>query len=307
MDDIRVSSLRAVALGVSDLEASLAFYRDVWGLREVAREAGIAYLRGTGADHHILELGRELGRQPRPGLLRAVFGAPGRDAVAGLHQRAVACGAEIVASPAPLPVVSGGGFGFSLKTPAGNVLTISADVARHAPETDDPSRPIRLSHLVLNAADEAGERAFFLDVLGFRLSDSTDRMDFLRCSADHHSIALAQAERGSINHIAFELADIDGLMRGAGRLKKAGYQVEWGVGRHGPGDNVFCYFVDPNGFAVEYTTGMQQIALDDDTYQPHDAAYWREFQPRPCRWGMAMSPSELMIRAMSGDLVAGRS
>ena len=28
--------------------------------------------------------------------------------------------------------------------------------------------------------------------------------------------------------------DLKGLMRGAGRCKQNGYQIEWGVGRHGP-------------------------------------------------------------------------
>ncbi len=55
-------------------------------------------------------------------------------------------------------------------------------------------------------------------------------------------------------------------MRGAGRLKTNGFNIEWGVGRHGPGDNVFTYFVEPNGFVVEYTTEVEQI--DESTYMP---------------------------------------
>ena len=78
-------------------------------------------------------------------------------------------------------------------------------------------------------------------------------MDFVRCSADHHSIAMARGNGPALNHMAYEVASIDGLMRGAGRMKKHGFNVEWGVGRHGPGDNVFGYFVEPNGFVVEYT------------------------------------------------------
>ena len=48
-------------------------------------------------------------------------------------------------------------------------------------------------------------------------------------------------------------------MRGAGRMRKAGYNVEWGLGRHGPGNNVFTYFVEPNGFVTEYTTEVDQV------------------------------------------------
>ena len=67
--------------------------------------------------------------------------------------------------------------------------------------------------------------------------------------------------------MAYEVDNMDGLMRGAGRMKNHGFKVEWGVGRHGPGDNVFAYFVEPNGFVVEYTTEVQQV--DEATYKAH--------------------------------------
>ena len=98
-------------------------------------------------------------------------------------------------------------------------------------------------------------------------------------------------------------ASIDGLMRGAGRMKKHGFNVEWGVGRHGPGDNVFSYFVEPNGFVVEYTAEVQQV--DEATYEAHDAEYWRNFPMRPCRWGMAGMPSN-RFKAAAGRRPLGR-
>ena len=165
------------------------------------------------------------------------------------------------------------------------MLNISSDVARHPNAVNDRSKPIKLSHVVLNSAKIEEQTAFFIDLLGFKLSDSTDMMEFIRCCADHHSIAMARGDGPSLNHMAYEVASIDGLMRGAGRMKKHGFNVEWGVGRHGPGDNVFSYFVEPNGFVVEYTAEVQQV--DEATYKAHDAEYWREFPMRPCRWGMA--------------------
>ena len=159
---------------------------------------------------------------------------------------------------------AGGGYGFSVLNPDGQRVTIGTDRSRHAEEIEDVTRPSKLSHVVLNSSQVASMRAFFSDLLGFRLSDSTAMMDFIRCSTDHHAMALAHANGPSINHIAYEIDDIDSLMRGVGRLKKHGFEMEWGLGRHGPGDNVFSYFIEPNGFASEYTTGMQQIALDDE-------------------------------------------
>ena len=159
--------------------------------------------------------------------------------------------------------------------------------------------------MVLNSANIDQQTSFFVDTLGFKLSDKTDMMDFVRCSADHHSIAVARGNGPTLNHCAFEMAGIDGLMRGAGRMKKHGFNVEWGIGRHGPGDNVFGYFVEPNGFVVEYTAEVQQV--DEATYQAHDANYWRAFPMRPCRWGMAGMPSNRFKAAASGDTSVAES
>jgi catechol 2,3-dioxygenase len=101
--------------------------------------------------------------------------------------------------------------------------------------------------------------------------------------------------------MAYEMSDIDGLMRGAGRMKQSGFNIEWGVGRHGPGNNVFTYFVEPNGFVTEYTTDVEQV--DEATYMKHDAAYWRSFPGRPCRWNMAGHPSNRLKVAMAGGLI----
>jgi catechol 2,3-dioxygenase len=154
--------------------------------------------------------------------------------------------------------------------------------------------------VVLNSVRIGDEVDFFKDLLGFKLSDSTQMMEFIRCSADHHSVALARAQGPSLNHMAYEMANIDGLMRGAGRLKQCGFNIEWGLGRHGPGDNVFTYFVEPNGFVTEYTTEIQQV--DEADYEAHDAQYWDKFPMRPCRWGTGGHPSNRLKAAFAGDL-----
>ena len=84
-------------------------------------------------------------------------------------------------------------------------------------------------------------------------------MDFLRCRPDHHSMAIFRNNGPSLNHVAYEVPNMDGLMRGSGRLKQNGFNVEWGIGRHGPGNNVLSYFIEPNGFVTEYTTEVEQV------------------------------------------------
>jgi catechol-2,3-dioxygenase len=291
----RIGGLRSIELGVRDLKASADFYRKVWALEDAAVEGNAIHLRGTGDEHHIVTL-REM---PASQMLCVNFAAPDRATVDALHAKAKAFGATIEAEPQMLPASAGGGYGFRMRTPEGHPMSISSDVARHADIRDDRARPTKLTHVVLNSADVPNQTAFFLDVLGFKLSDSTQMMDFVRCCSDHHSIAFARNNGPTLNHMAYEMPNVDGLMRGAGRLRKNGFDIEWGVGRHGPGDNVFSYFVEPNGFVVEYTTEVQQV---DDSYEFHDAKYWHDLNIWPCRWEMAGLPSPRMRHAASGAL-----
>ena len=44
-----------------------------------------------------------------------------------------------------------------------------------------------------------------------------------------------------------------------------------------------------------------EYKVDEATYVAHDAEYWANFPMRPCRWGMAMHPSNRLRAAMGGD------
>lgn len=296
MANPRVIGVRSIELGVPNLAKSVQFYRDVWGLTEVTAEAGVVYLRGTGVEHHVLTL-RE---QPEARLIAVHMAAPDRFAVEGLARRAEAFGAKIN-SPGELNSEAGGGFGFRFETPDGLPMSVSSDVRTHADTTVDRSRPTKISHVVLNSATTDDQVNYFVDVLGFKLSDSSHMMEFLRCSSDHHSMAIFRNKGPSLNHVAYEMPNIDGLMRGAGRMKESGYNIEWGVGRHGPGNNVFSYFIEPNGFVTEYTTEVEQVSDADHVPQP--AEYWHKIAPIPDRWRTAGPPGPKMRKAMAGDFI----
>ena len=191
------------------------------------------------------------------------FAAADRAAVDQLCAKAKGYGVEVAGDPATLLDASaGGGYGFRFQTPDGLPMTHlvgqrAASERGRRPLAADQDQPRRSQQ----RARPTIRSPFFVDVLGFKLSDSSHMMEFLRCSADHHSMAIFRNNGPSLNHVAYELPNIDGLMRGAGRLKQSGFDIEWGVGRHGPGNNVFSYFIEPNGFVAEYTTEVDQ--LDD--------------------------------------------
>jgi catechol 2,3-dioxygenase-like lactoylglutathione lyase family enzyme len=137
---------------------------------------------------------------------------------------------------------------------------------------------------VLNTTDvEACER-FAVEKLGFKVSDRTAHMRFLRCNRKHHAVAYAKSELASLNHIAFELPSLDAVMRGIARLREAGYESVWGPGRHGPGNNVFGYFIAPFGGVIEYTAEVSEVGEDYRVGAPED---WKWPPGRIDHWGMS--------------------
>jgi len=132
------------------------------------------------------------------------------------------------------------------------------------------------------------------EVLGFRLIDETVRARFLHAACpDHFSLALVKHGNATLNHIAFDMVDLDSVMRGAGRMRDAGYPIEWGVGRHGPGNNVFAYFAGPEEIPLEYTSEVLQI---DDGYVPRGPDFWKFPPGRSDQWGVTNPQTARLAR-----------
>ena len=174
----KVTGVRSIELGVRDLQQSADFYTKVWALEEVGADGDAIHLRGTGSEHHVLTL-RE---RPKPGLLNVNFAAPDRASVDQLCAKAKSYGIKVLSEPAALPGAAGGGYGFRFQSPEGLTMSVSSEGAQHPNVGLDRSRPTKISHVVLNSGDTGEQMTFFIDVLGFKHSDSTHMMDFLRCS-----------------------------------------------------------------------------------------------------------------------------
>lgn len=284
-----VTGLRGIEIGVPDLELAARFYADTWHLAELTRRPGKVYFRGTGAAHHILTLA-----QSERADVRAIeFSVADVAHLDTLAQSIVRHGGTVVSGPAPT-TMPGGGTQLEALDPQGRVLRFIAGDRSHADTQSMKDRPIKITHVVLNSENVAEAQAFFENALGFTLSDRTRIMAFMRCSSDHHCIALADAQENSLNHIAFLMPDLDSVMRGGGRMNDAGYPVEWGVGRHGPGNNVFAYFLGPADFVIEYTAEVLQV---DDTYRTGGPDDWQWPPGRIDQWGVGRAPSERLKTA----------
>jgi len=293
MADPRVTGLRSIEFNVPDVTTTAKFYEKCWGLAPVTQTAGAHYLRATGAEHHIVVLHEG----DKAGMRQVNFGASNKATVNALHTKLQGLGAPVTVDPAPLSG-PGGGYGFSFTDPDGMSYGISTDVAQHKDATMVEDRPFKLSHVVLNSDATDDTIGFFTGVLGFTLVDQTKMLNFLRCNSDHHTIAFANGGGAGLHHVAYELPDIESLMLGVGRMRDSGWNVDWGVGRHGPGNNVFSYFVGPDDMVIEYTAEVMQV---DESNQPGGPDDWGFLPGRTDQWGVTDPPSD-RLKAVHGKV-----
>lgn len=132
-----------------------------------------------------------------------------------------------------------------------------------------PVQPRKLGHVVLGSTDQAATQRFFIEGLGFKVSDEVPGMAaFLRCSTDHHNVLVLAAPVSFLHHTSWEVDDVDEIGRGAtGMLAKDPARHVWGLGRHHIGSNFFWYLKDPAGNFTEYYSDLDCI-VDDALWKP---------------------------------------
>jgi catechol 2,3-dioxygenase-like lactoylglutathione lyase family enzyme/predicted enzyme related to lactoylglutathione lyase len=292
-----VAALRSVEVSLADVAEAERFFIETWRLSVAARDGDAVYLRGAGADHHLLALHPG----PRSEVRMVTFRATSDADLDRIAQAVPAAGGRVLA-PRAAVAEPGGGTAVVVEDRQGRILRFVHGDARHDESSGTGpgaggDRPIRLAHAVLNSHDVAAALPFY-EALGFRLSDRTRIMAFIRIpvtpKGDHHSIALADADNDCLNHIAFLMPDTESVMRGAGRMRDAGSGIEWGPGRHGPGNNTFNYFVGPGGIVIEYTAEVEQV---DDSYVTRGPEEWKWPTGRVDHWGISAPPSARLKEA----------
>src|SRR6266513_4574253 len=135
-----------------------------------------------------------------------------------------------------------------------------------------PFRIGKLGHIVLNVRDVERSARFYTEVLGFEISDVYPEemvpggMVFLRCTPDHHGIALVgsmptEAANVELNHIAFEVASLDEVVRARDHLRRHGVTIDF-AGRRRAGCQLAVEFRDPDNHRLEIYWGIDQIGSD---------------------------------------------
>jgi catechol 2,3-dioxygenase-like lactoylglutathione lyase family enzyme len=145
------------------------------------------------------------------------------------------------------------------------------DVPAPSVMASDSAKPSNLTHVVYGTPDQPTTLRFFTEVIGFEISDEVPGIiAFTRCSELHHNFAIQAAPVAFPHHIAFEMDDVDDVVRSGQRMIDTDPQRHmWGLGRHAIGSNWFWYLREPGGTFVEYTADIDRISAQD-LYQPKD-------------------------------------
>lgn len=147
-------------------------------------------------------------------------------------------------------------------------------------------QPIRIGHVVFFVADVVETLAFYVDVLGFVVSDSyPDSGYFLRCAEEggHHDLFLLQSPDGKrgLNHVAYTVRDIHEVFGGGIHMNGKGWKTQIGPGRHPISSAYFWYVQNPCGALAEYYTNEDRCTA---AWQPKE---WERSNENFAEWAIS--------------------
>jgi 3,4-dihydroxy-9,10-secoandrosta-1,3,5(10)-triene-9,17-dione 4,5-dioxygenase len=137
-----------------------------------------------------------------------------------------------------------------------------------------------LGHIVLGTPASAAMAEFYIDVLGFRVSDywrpGGADVVFLHCNPRHYSLALVPADDAQLYHFMFETRTLDDVGYALDRHHERDIPISMDLGRHPNDQMVSFYSRSPSGFDVEI--GCGGLLVDDATWTVKEIT-------KPSLWG----------------------
>lgn len=256
-----------------DLDRAERYLRD-FGLVRAERTENELFMRGAGPRPYVYRVTRG----PRVRFLGLGISVPKAE---DLDTLSAAFGAPVKRADGP-----GGGSVVRLRDPQGAAvevlhgvtpstsLPLRPPIQHNAPShiirVNDTQRPkleppqvTKLGHLVLETPDFDISVRWYIDTFGFIpsdvmcLPDGTPVGSFMRLDhgaepTDHHTLFVSMGLESKVDHVAFEVIDLDAVEMGQQVMMARRYRHAWGVGRHLLGSQIFDYWRDPWGQKHEH-------------------------------------------------------
>jgi len=277
-----LQALGYVGFGSSALDDWRQFGTGLVGLQAVERSPSLLAFRMDDRKQRIV-IDRSLSEGERF-LGWEVTDAAALDALAAKLENA---GIEVVSEPGTLADNRRVKRLISFRDPVRNRLE-----AFYGAEIDDkpflPGRsisgfrtgPLGLGHAVLTVENIDAVMPFYIEVLGFQLSDYMQkpfRAYFFHINARHHSLALIETGRNGMHHLMVELFSLDDVGQCYDIALSQQDRVNVTLGRHTNDFMTSFYAKTPSSFMVECGWGGREI--DPKTWQPF------ELMDGPSLWG----------------------
>ena len=97
---------------------------------------------------------------------------------------------------------------------------------------------------------------------------------------DHHAVFVIANPTSGLQHISFEVPDVDAVLADHHHLKATGrYEHIWGVGRHLLGSQIYDYWSDPFGYAHEHWADSDRLNAS------HETNVWNAREGMVTQWG----------------------
>ena len=284
MAHIKVSDIAYGRLRAPDLDIAEEFLTR-FGMIRAERTANALYMRGTDPAHHI-----HVTEKGEPKFVGLAYYADSADDLARLAKAPGALAVETIDEP-------GGGKRVRLTEPNGYQIEVVHGMAelpaiatkRQKLNTGEaplsragelmrlpkgPSHVKRIGHGVLMTPKFHETVSWFREMLGFVCSDdvyageknnligSFNRCDRGDAYVDHHVFFCLNHAKTGVNHLSFEVPDIDDVAMGHDYLAQFGkYEHMWGIGRHVLGSQVYDYWADPWGRVHEHWADSDRLNL----------------------------------------------
>ncbi|HYU94009.1 MAG TPA: catechol 2,3-dioxygenase [Actinomycetota bacterium] len=259
--------LSHVDITVPDLDLASAYYTEVIGMRQTERTPDRVFFNcWDEEDHHSLAVRYD----PRVGIDLFSFKVEAEDDLEDLERRVERYGVRVHRMSRGEEVGQGASIRF--ETPSGHTMELVHEVTKVGsllgklnpspiPQGLRGIAPPRMDHVLVTAEEVPEANRFYMDVLGFRLSEQLLDGDghqigiWLERSHSPHDLAVVSGSNGGLHHFAYWLDDWDHVRQAADILAYNAVQIDVGPTRHGITRGNTIYFFDPMGTRNEVFTG----------------------------------------------------